>query len=148
VSSGKAIFLYGPPGNGKTTIAETIGSVLPGQIYIPYSIIVEGEIITIYDKANHVAVEPEHTADAVDQRWILVKRPVMMVGGEMTLKGLDLDFNAIAKYYEAPLQMKANNGLFIVDDFGKQRPFYRRRLWAAASGSPKPPQSVDCTFGT
>ena len=121
VSSGRAIFLYGPPGNGKTTIAETIGSVLPGKVYIPYATMVEGEIITIYDKANHVAVEPELGADAVDQRWALIKRPVMMVGGEMTLKGLDLDFNAIAKFYEAPFQMKANNGLFIVDDFGRQQ---------------------------
>ena len=121
VSSGRAIFLYGPPGNGKTTIAETIGKVLPGNIYMPYAVIAEGEIITIYDKANHVAVEPEFGADKVDQRWVLVKRPVVMVGGEMTLKGLDLDFNAIAKFYEAPLQMKANNGLFIVDDFGRQQ---------------------------
>ena len=121
VSSGRAIFLYGPPGNGKTTIAETIGKVLPGNIYMPYAVIAEGEIITIYDKANHVAVEPEYGADKVDQRWVLVQRPVVMVGGEMTLKGLDLDFNAIAKFYEAPLQMKANNGLFIVDDFGRQQ---------------------------
>ena len=98
VSSGRAIFLYGPPGNGKTTIAETIGKVLPGRIYMPYTVIAEGEIITIYDKANHVAVEPELSADKVDQRWVLVQRPVIMVGGEMTLKGLDLDFNPIAKF--------------------------------------------------
>ncbi|MBW1753908.1 MAG: ATPase, partial [Deltaproteobacteria bacterium] len=117
----RAIFLYGPPGNGKTTIAETIGRVLPGNIYMPYAVIAEGEIITIYDRANHVAVEPELSADKVDQRWVLVKRPVVMVGGEMKLKGLDLDFNPIAKFYEAPLQMKANNGLFIVDDFGRQQ---------------------------
>ena len=121
VSSGKAIFLYGPPGNGKTTIAETIGRVLPGSIYMPYAVLVEEEIITIYDQANHVAVEPELSVDAVDQRWILVKRPVVMVGGEMTLKALDLDFNPLSKFYEAPLQMKANNGLFIVDDFGRQQ---------------------------
>ena len=121
VSSGKAIFLYGPPGNGKTTIAETIGRVLPGSIYMPYALIVEDEIITIYDQASHVAVEPELSADAVDQRWVLVKRPVVMVGGEMTLKALDLDFNPLSKFYEAPLQMKANNGLFIVDDFGRQQ---------------------------
>ena len=121
VSSGRAIFIYGPPGNGKTTIAETIGGVLPGCIYMPYSVIAEGEIITIYDKANHVAVEPELGPDKVDQRWVLVKRPVVMVGGEMTLESLDLKFNPISKFYEAPLQMKANNGLFIVDDFGRQQ---------------------------
>ena len=121
VSSGRAIFLYGPPGNGKTTIAETIGKVLPGNIYMPYAVIAEGEIITIYDRANHVAAVPELEADQVDQRWVLIQRPVVMVGGEMTLKGLDLDFNPIAKFYEAPLQLKANNGLFIVDDFGRQQ---------------------------
>ena len=121
VSSGRAIFLYGPPGNGKTTIAETIGKILPGAIYIPYAILVGGEIITLYDRSNHVAVEPELGADSVDQRWILVQRPVIMVGGELTLKSLDLEFNPITKFHEAPLQMKANNGLFIIDDFGRQQ---------------------------
>jgi len=93
VSSGKAIFLYGPSGNGKTTIAETIGRILPGSIYIPYAVLTEGEIIMTYDKASHVAVEPQYSADTVDQRWVLIKRPVVMVGGEMTLKSLDLDFD-------------------------------------------------------
>jgi len=102
ISSGKELFLYGPSGNGKTTIAETIGSVLPGTIYMPYAVMAEGEIITIYDRSNHVSVEPEHGANAVDQ-------------------SLDIDFNPISKFYEAPLQMKANNGLFIVDDFGRQQ---------------------------
>lgn len=121
ISSGRAIFLYGPSGNGKTTIAETIGRVLPGDVYMPYAVLAEGEIITVYDKSSHVAVEPRHSADNVDQRWVLIQRPVVMVGGEMTLKSLDLDFNPISKFYEAPLQMKANNGLFIVDDFGRQQ---------------------------
>jgi predicted ATPase with chaperone activity len=121
VSSGKAIFLYGPSGNGKTTIAETIGRILPGNIYMPYAVLAEGEIIMIYDKASHVAVEPQYSDSSVDQRWVLIERPVVMVGGEMTLRSLDLDFNAISKFYEAPLQMKANNGLFIVDDFGRQQ---------------------------
>jgi predicted ATPase with chaperone activity len=121
VSSGKAIFLYGPPGNGKTSIAETIGKVLPGNIYMPHAVLVGGEIITVYDPVNNVAVEPELSADAVDQRWVQVQRPVVMAGGELTLKTLDLDFNPVTKFYEAPLQMKANNGLFIVDDFGRQQ---------------------------
>ena len=120
VSSGKAIFLYGPSGNGKTTIAETIGRVLPGQVYVPYSVIVGGEIIMVFDKVTHIPVEPENN-ETVDQRWVLTKRPFVMVGGELTLKELDLDFNPIAKFYEAPLQMKANNGLFLVDDFGRQQ---------------------------
>lgn len=120
VSSGKAIFIYGPPGNGKTAIAETIGGVLPGTVYMPYSIIVRGEIINIFDPVNHVAA-PSEEGGMSDARWLLIKRPVIMTGGELTLKTLDLDFNPISKFYEAPLQMKANNGLFIVDDFGRQQ---------------------------
>ncbi|WP_299979462.1 ATPase [Desulfobacula sp.] len=121
ISSGKSIFLYGPPGNGKTTIAEIIGEVLPGTIRVPYAVQVEGEIITVFDRASHVRVDSDEPDDSTDQRWVKIKRPVIMTGGEMTLKGLDLDFNHIAKFYEAPLQMKANNGLFIVDDFGRQQ---------------------------
>ena len=119
VSSGKALFIYGPSGNGKTTIAEAIGKLLPDTIYIPYSIIVAGQIISIYDPVNHISLE--HEADNhSDKRWLPIKRPVVMVGGELTIGMLDLDFNPISKFYEAPLQMKSNNGLFIVDDFGRQ----------------------------
>lgn len=121
ISSGKAMFIYGPAGNGKTTIAETIGKILPGNVYIPYSMIVGGQIISIFDPVNHIAVNPGEKADAADQRWVLIKRPAIMTGGELTLRTLDLDFNNISKYYEASLQMKANNGLFIVDDFGRQQ---------------------------
>ncbi len=121
ISSGKAMFIYGPAGNGKTTIAETIGRVLPGTVYMPYAIIVGGQIITIYDPVTHIAVNSESASEQIDQRWIKIKRPVVMTGGELTLKTLDLDFNPISKFYEASLQMKANNGLFIVDDFGRQQ---------------------------
>jgi predicted ATPase with chaperone activity len=121
ISSGKAMFIYGPPGNGKTTIAETIGMVLPETVYIPYSIIVGGQIICMFDPVNHIPAEAEKETGAVDRRWLLIKRPAIMTGGELTLKTLDLDFNNISKFYEASLQMKANNGLFIVDDFGRQQ---------------------------
>jgi adenylate kinase family enzyme len=111
--------LYGPPGNGKTTIAEFIGHSLPGEIYIPYSVLAGDQVIIVYDQVNHKAIN-EKKDDHLDQRWIKIKRPVVIAGGELTLQTLDLSFNSDSKYYEAPLQMKANNGLFIVDDFGRQ----------------------------
>lgn len=120
ISSGKAIFIYGPAGNGKTTIAETIGNILPETVYIPYALIVGGQIITVFDPVNHFPSDQEPEGK-LDRRWILIKRPVIMTSGELTLRMLDLDFNPISKFYEAPLQMKANNGLFILDDFGRQQ---------------------------
>jgi SpoVK/Ycf46/Vps4 family AAA+-type ATPase len=88
---------------------------------MPNSLIVGGQIICIFDPVSHIPVENGREEETVDQRWLLVRRPAIMTGGELTLKTLDLDFNPIAKYYEASLQMKANNGLFIVDDFGRQQ---------------------------
>lgn len=128
VNSGKSVFLYGPPGNGKTTIAETIASLLPEEIYIPYAVAVDHQIIRVFDQVNHRPVKGGDTADA---RWILCKRPVLMVGGELTLRMLDLDFDEVFKYYEAPLQMKANGGIFIIDDFGRQmvRPIDLLNRW-------------------
>ena len=121
VSSGKAIFIYGPPGNGKTAIAETVGKLLPDTVYIPYALTVGGQIISIFDPVSHTLVEAKTPTTPFDQRWALIKRPVVMTGGELAMKRLDLEFNSISKYYEASLQMKANNGLFIVDDFGRQQ---------------------------
>jgi predicted ATPase with chaperone activity len=121
ISSGKALFFYGPPGNGKTAIAETIGRIMPDTIYIPHAITVGGQIISLFDPVNHIPVENGGGMDDIDRRWLRIRRPVVMTGGELTLRMLDLDFNPISKYYEASLQMKANNGVFIADDFGRQQ---------------------------
>jgi len=121
VSSGKAIFLYGPAGNGKTTIAETIGEILPDTIFIPHAILVGGELVTVFDPVNHVPVPDGEWKQIYDHRWVHIRRPVVMTGGELTLRMLDLEFNPVSKFYDAPLQLKSNNGLFIVDDFGRQQ---------------------------
>ncbi len=121
ISSGRPIFLYGPPGNGKTAIAIAISEALPGSVYIPHSVIVGGQIVNVFDQANHVPVKGAGNHFEGDRRWLEIRRPVMITGGELTLKMLDLQFNSITKTYEAPLQMKANNGILVIDDFGRQQ---------------------------
>jgi hypothetical protein len=121
VMSGKSIFMYGPPGNGKSSIAEAIANALDETVYIPHAILVGGEIISVFDPVSHIPAQPEIKEELIDRRWMFVKRPVVMVGGELTLRTLDLEFNPISKFYLAPLQLKANNGIFIIDDFGRQQ---------------------------
>lgn len=126
INSGRSIFLYGPPGNGKTTVAETVGRmVLGSSIWIPYAFDVDGQIVRVFDSVNHALAEEERirigTGVIPDPRWIRIRRPMIMVGGELTLAGLDLVYDDINKYYEAPFQVKANGGMFLIDDFGRQQ---------------------------
>jgi DNA-binding MarR family transcriptional regulator len=118
--SGKPLFLYGPPGNGKTTIALRLGNIWDDTILVPYAIFVEGCVIRVFDEISHrTAADPAAPPERHDRRWVRCRRPQVLVGGELTLDMLA--FNPTLKYYEAPLQLKANNGMFIVDDFGRQQ---------------------------
>jgi predicted ATPase with chaperone activity len=130
--SGQSLFLYGPPGNGKTTIATRMARLLSGEpIYIPYAVTVDNHVIKVYDDFNHVKIEQpsveeekdylELEQNALDDRWVQIERPNVMVGGELTLDSLNLIWDPAAKYYEAPFQMKANGGMFLIDDFGRQQ---------------------------
>jgi len=121
VNSGRSLFLFGHPGNGKTAIAESIGRMILGEaMYIPYAIEVGGQVIRLFDNVNHVLVEEKGNQNH-DPRWAYVQRPVIVTGGELTLETLDLVYDESSKYYEAPFQVKANGGMLLIDDFGRQQ---------------------------
>lgn len=113
-----SIFIYGPTGNGKTSIAERMLRVYQDAVLIPYSVEVDGQVISLYDPVIHQRLEMEDPE--VDQRWVLCKRPCIVVGGELIPSMLELRLDDSSGIYAAPLQMKANNGIFIIDDFGRQ----------------------------
>ncbi len=132
VNSGRALLLYGPAGNGKTSVATRVANIFRDIIFVPYCLEVEGQVIQVFDSSVHVPVEvpdlaaalPEFSKglrrDEVDQRWVACRRPTVLVGGELTLDMLDLAYSDVANFYEAPMHVKALNGTFIVDDFGRQ----------------------------
>ena len=138
IISGRSVFIYGPPGNGKTSVARAIGEFMNnagGEIYVPYAFLAENSIITLFDNAVHQLVD-DNAADriedneatirrllnsgTVDPRWVRIRRPVIVTGGELNLDMLDLRYNAAANFYQAPLHIKANGGIFLIDDFGRQ----------------------------
>ncbi|MBM4068693.1 MAG: ATPase [Planctomycetes bacterium] len=138
IVSGKSVFIYGPPGNGKTSVARAIGEFMNGaggEIYVPYAFLAENSIITVYDQSIHQTVDGDASermedneatirrllnTGTVDPRWVRIRRPVVVTGGELTLSMLDLRYNADANFYQAPLHIKANGGVFLIDDFGRQ----------------------------
>jgi predicted ATPase with chaperone activity len=138
IVSGKSVFIYGPPGNGKTAVTQSIGHFMNqsgGEIYVPFAFITENNIITVFDKAVHQVSESDThdiledneatirrllNTGTIDARWVRIRRPVIITGGELNLHMLDLKYNPESNYYQAPLHVKANGGIFLVDDFGRQ----------------------------
>ncbi|MGQ0441824.1 MAG: ATP-binding protein, partial [Methylophilaceae bacterium] len=125
MNSGRPLFLYGPAGSGKTFLSEKLNRLLPGVIAIPHAITVEDEIIQVFDALLHEQVTNETSASLghrnSDGRWVLCERPVVVTGGELTLDMLDLTYDAISGFYQSPPHFKANNGIFIIDDLGRQK---------------------------
>lgn len=123
VNSARGLFLHGAPGNGKTEVAIRIASCFTDTIYIPRTLLVEGQLIQLYDPQCHTRVyvsdagAPQHS----DERWVRIKRPAVVVGGEMDIDSLEIGYNAYTKICEAPLQLKGNSGVLVIDDFGRQR---------------------------
>ena len=125
ISSGTGLFLYGAPGNGKTTLAERITRSFGQEIWVPRVLLVEGELVKFYDPAYHASVSTSQRKlirqDTHDPRWIKIRRPTVMVGGELTMDSLEIRHNHKTNVSEAPLQMKSNGGSLLIDDFGRQR---------------------------
>jgi predicted ATPase with chaperone activity len=128
VSAGRSILMYGPPGNGKSSISNGIRDALGDKIYVPRAIEYAGQVITVYDPIVHSAAEElvddptslRRTTGRFDTRYVLCQRPTVITGGELSLAMLDLVYNPTARTYQAPLQLKSTGGVFIVDDLGRQ----------------------------
>ena len=126
INAGHSMFVYGPPGNGKTVIAHAIRNLLVGELAIPHALEVEGNIIRVFDPVNHEPLPQPMSGDSLDggarfdQRWVRCRRPAVIVGGELTLNALDLSFTPSMGFYRAPIQVVANGGVLVIDDFGRQ----------------------------
>ena len=127
INAGHSMFVYGPPGNGKTVISQAIHNLLEGEIAIPHALEIEGQIVRLFDPVNHEVVPAEHDANSLtsqyagDRRWVRCRRPMVMVGGELTLSSLELSYSPTTGFYRAPVQAVANGGVLVIDDFGRQQ---------------------------
>lgn len=121
INSRRSLFISGIPGTGKTSVAERINNAFQTPIWIPYAFAVDEHVINIFDAHNHDRTFDEDNHEAYDRRWLRISRPLILVGGEMTLESADLIYNRASRYYEAPFQIKANCGTLVIDDFGRQR---------------------------
>ncbi|HKZ02682.1 MAG TPA: hypothetical protein VJ180_10600 [Pyrinomonadaceae bacterium] len=121
INSRRSLFLTGLPGTGKTAVAERINGALAGAIWIPYAVEIDGQIIRVFDSHCHRPAPEDVTPAEYDHRWAFIERPLVVVGGELTLENADLTWSESAKFYEAPFQMKSNGGTLVIDDFGRQR---------------------------
>ncbi len=121
INSGKAVFFYGPPGNGKTALCQALVQCYDGDIWVPHALLVDDFIIRVFDSTLHSPLPDDPNGPANDARWVRCRRPLVVVGGELTLETLDLIYSPDVKYYEAPFQLKATNGMLLIDDFGRQK---------------------------
>jgi predicted ATPase with chaperone activity len=126
INAGHSLFVYGPPGNGKTVISQAIRHLLDGDIAVPFAVEVEGQVVRVHDPVHHEELPQEDEGQglavtALDRRWIRCRRPLVMVGGELTLDALELTYHQVSGFYQAPVQMVANGGILVIDDFGRQQ---------------------------
>lgn len=121
INSRSSLFLTGLAGTGKTAVSERMNGALSGSIWIPYAIEVDNQVIRVYDAHSHRAIKQQDSLIEFDHRWIEIERPLIIVGGELTMDNTDLTWSESAKFYEAPFQMKSNGGTCVIDDFGRQR---------------------------
>ena len=127
INAGHSMFVYGPPGNGKTVISQAIRNLMPGDLMIPHALEIDGSLIQVFDPVNHEPYPPVpappglESKGMIDRRWVRCRRPAVMVGGELTLEHLELTYNPNAGFYRSPVQLLANGGVLIVDDFGRQQ---------------------------